>query len=393
MRKPMNYRYPFLRLCFALVLSFFALKAIAQTTIYRPILTAMPSLRIAADARSAALGEQGVATSADVYSQYWNASKYAFADSYSGIALSYTPWLRGLVNDISLTQVSGYYQLDKGAKHTLGSSLRYFSIGELTQWNELGQSLGALRPNELSFDVSYAYRWHQHYALGATLRYLRADHSLQGSSSAASALVFELSAYMQKPAQLLGYNFVWRAGLSLRNIGSKLSLDGGSRYEYLPTTLALGSGLTYKFDAEHQLGLSVEASKLLVPIYPNADMYPVVAELTEAREHYYARNAWSAMLYSFGDAPGGFSEEFKEIRWSLGAEYTYRDMLFLRAGYAYQSPDKGNLQGLTAGAGIRWRALTFDVSYLMSTVAHNPQDGTFRCSLSLDLAKFPLLFR
>ena len=205
------------------------------------IATAVPSLRISPDARSAALGEQGVATSADVYAQYWSSAKYTFAEQPSGVAISYTPWLRHVTEDMSLIQLVGYHNLNK--KHSLGASVRYFSIGKLNEWNEFGEG----NPYELSADLSYSYRLIDQLAIGATARYIHTDYAQRGASDRQARLAFDLSLYGEQALPVLN-NDKLHYGLALRNLGDKLSYDGNNTYAFLPTTLSLGAGLSHSFD-------------------------------------------------------------------------------------------------------------------------------------------------
>lgn len=362
----------------------------AQTT-YNPVLTAAPSLHITPDARAAALGEQGVATSVDTYSQYWNPAKYAFASSRAGIGLSYTPWLSRITSDVALMQAVGYYKLDGESRHTLGASLRYFTLGMLEIWDELGNSMGVASPNEFALDVSYALKLSEEFSLSAALRYVHSHQELSASNKAASAVVADLSAYMYKYISLGGSESRWTAGISLRNLGSKLTLDNGMG-QYLPANLSLGTGLLYPLNDSHALAFSVEANKLLVPAYPRSTSYRESANYQKALSDYNATSALGGVFMSFNDSPQGFSEEMKEIRWSIGAEYNYKDRLFVRTGYSYLSPDKGNLQGLTMGAGLKLNAFRLDAAYFVSTIQQNPLDQTLRLSLGLDLEALRHLF-
>lgn len=362
----------------------------AQTT-YNPVLTAAPSLHISPDARGAALGEQGVATSADIYSQYWNPAKYAFAASRAGLGFSYTPWLSRITSDIALMQAVGYYKLDKESRHTLGASLRYFTLGKLQTWDEMGNSLGLVSPNEFAFDLSYAVRLSEEFSLSAALRYINSDQELSASNKSASAVVADLSAYMYKYIRLGNTESRWTAGISLKNLGSKLTLDNGTS-QYLPTNLAIGTGLLYPINDKNALSISLELNKLLVPAFPRSTSYQEDTNYQKALSDYNSTSALGGIFKSFNDSPRGFSEEMKEIRWSIGAEYNYNEMLFLRAGYSYFSPDKGNLQGLTAGAGVKFKAFRLDASYFVSTIQQNPLDQTLRLSLGLDLDALAKLF-
>lgn len=369
-----------------LSLSLFILPTFLQAQIkLNPVLTAVPSLHITPDARAAALGEQGVASSADIYSQYWNPAKYPFISSRSGFGFSYTPWLSKITNDIALMQFVGYHKLDKQSNHTLGASIRYFSLGKVTTWDEIGRSLGTVSPSEFAIDVSYAIKLGDAYALSATLRYINSKREFNAENKSASAVVADFSAYMNRYIRIGEAESRWTAGISLRNMGAKLSLDDGQSH-FLPTNLSIGTGLLYPIDPSNALSLQLEVNKLLVPAYPRFGD-------DSAKTAYEKTSAMSGMLKSFSDAPGGFSEELKELRWSIGAEYNHKDKFFARLGYSYLHPDKGNLQALTAGAGFKLSAFRIDAAYTISTVAYNPLDQTLRFSLGFDLEALTKLFK
>lgn len=376
-----------------LLVGIFGFAAVAEgQEVFNPVLVAAPSLHITPDARAAGLGEQGVATSADQYAQFWNPAKYPFAKSRAGIGLSYTPWLSKITEGISLVQLVGHYSLGEEQRHNLGASLRYFSLGKVTQWDELGRSLGEVSPNELALDLSYAIKLSPEFALATTLRYIRSNQEINTENKAASAVVADLSAYMNKYVVLGGRESRWTAGLSIKNIGSKLNLDGGNS-QYLPTNLALGTGLLYPIDPSNAIAVSLEANKLLVPSYPRREAYTDTERYEQAKKQYEEGGAIASMFRSFGDAPGGFGEEIKEIRWSLGLEYNHKDKFFARAGYSYLHPDKGRLQALSAGVGVKFGAVRVDASYLLSTIQHNPLDQSLRFSLGFDLEALTKMFR
>lgn len=375
----------------ALGLSLLAGGSLAAQKSYNPLHSAATSLRISPDARGAALGDQGVSTAPDAFAQYWNPAKYSFADSRAGIGLSYTPWLRQVSKDIALMQVVGYYQLDKAAKHSLGGSLRYLSIGSVESWDELGNSLGSVKPNEFALDLSYSYKLSPSISLATALRFVSSQQDIAGGSGANTALVFDLAAYAQRPLQLLGRQGQWRAGIALSNLGSKLTISNGNS-QYLPAKMALGAGLSLKLDEANALSLDLQVAKHLMPAYPRLNSYDTPEAYAEALKRYNSTSAWSGIFYSFHDAPGGFAEEMKELHWSLGAEYSLRDRFFLRAGYSLLSPDKGSLQGFTAGAGLKLNAFKLDASYFVSSTAQNPLDQTLRLSLGIDMDALVKLF-
>ena len=352
----------------------------AQTAeTFSPVLTAVPSLQIAPDARASAMGDQGTSTSPDPYAQYWNPAKFAFIKSSSGLSLGYTPWLSRLVSDIALMHVGGYYKIggEEGTQ-TLGASLRYFTLGKLTRWDATGKSLGEAHPNEFAFDVSYARKLSESYSMAVALRYIHSDQGASQGQSAGKAFAADIAGYLHKYVTLGGAEALWTLGFNVRNIGTKISFDGGANSSFIPTNLGLGTGLLYPIDETNAISFNVEANELLVPT-------PPLAGDAQEIKSYTSTSSIAGIFKSLGDAPGGFKEELREIRLSLGAEYNYNDKFFVRAGYSYLHPTKGNLQALTAGAGFRTKAFRIDASYLISTIANNPLDQTLRFTLAFDI--------
>lgn len=366
----------------------------AQRIDYRPILTAVPSLQITPDARSAGMGDVGVATTVDPYAQYWNPAKYAFAASKGGLSLSYTPWLSQLVSDVALMQVSGYYKLGgESDNQAIGASLRYFSLGKMTRWDELGKSLGEAHPNEFALDLSYSLKLSESYSMAVALRYVNSNQDISGENGAASTFVADIAGYRHKYVFIGDAEALWTLGFNLKNLGSKISFDGGANSSFLPTNLALGTGLLYPIDEYNMISINLEANKLLVPMHPRLSDYENDhTAYQKAMSDYRNMSSLTGIFKSFTDAKGGFSEELSEIRWSIGAEYNYNDRFFLRGGYTYLHPMKGNLQAFTAGAGFRMSALRLDASYMMSTVAQNPLDQTLRFTLGFNLEGLRNLF-
>lgn len=365
----------------------------AEAEAYRPVLTAVPSLQISPDARAAAMGDIGVSTTADPYAQYWNPAKYAFATSKAAFSMSYTPWLRQLVNDIALMQVTGYYKLGSEDNQALGASLRYFSMGRLTKFDELGASLGEASPNEFAVDLSYSLQLSPAYSMAVGLRYIHSRLGTNEEHSAGSAFAADIAGYMNRYVMLGGAESLWTLGFNIKNIGTKLSFDDGATSSFIPTNLALGTGLLYPIDEYNMLSVNVEANKLLVPTPPALTPTMTREEQEQKLAAYRDISPIAGIFKSLGDAPGGFAEELREIRWSLGAEYSYNDKFFLRAGYSYLHATKGHLQAFTAGAGFKMSAFRIDASYLMSTVQNNPLDQTLRFSLAFDMEGIRNLFR
>lgn len=363
------------------------------TQYYNPVSTAVPSLALAPDARSAGLGEQGVATSADAAAQYWNVAKLPFAQSRASLAFSYTPWMRKVTEDVALMHLSGYYQIGGELQHTLGASLRYFSMGDVQEWNAYGQVLGSTSPKELGLDVSYSLRLGKYYGLGIALRYISANQNTVTEGNSGSGFAVDLGAYMQREGKLFDRSVDWRAGLALRNVGDKIRLSGSPYASFIPTTLALGAGGTVHMDKAHSLGLTIELSKLLVPTPPLLDATQTDAERSDLIASYRSTSAWKGLLSSFSDAPGGMSEELRELRLSVGAEYSYMQRFHARLGYAHMHPSKGNLQGFTFGLGFSHSAFNLDASYMISTIASSPLDETLRFSVAFNLEGVRALFR
>ncbi len=360
----------------------------AQQTVetFNPVLTATPSLQITPDARAAAMGELGTSTTPDPYAQYWNPAKFAFLKSEAGLSLSYTPWLSRLVSDIALMHVGGYYKIggEEGTQ-AIGASLRYFSMGKLTKWDASGRSLGEAHPNEFAFDASYSRKLSNEFSMAVALRYIHSDQDAGRGHSPGNAFAADIAGYLHKYVTLGSAEALWTLGFNVRNIGTKISFDGGTNTAFIPTNLGVGTGMLYPIDEVNSIALNIEANKLLVPT-------PTIGNVQKAKD-YNKTSAIAGIFKSFTDAPGGFKEEWREIRWSLGAEYNYNDKFFVRAGYSYLHPTKGNLQAFTAGAGFRMKALRIDASYLVSTISDNPLDQTLRFTLAFDMEGIRQLFK
>jgi len=381
----------------------------------RVITTGVPFTLIAADARSASMGDMGVATSADGFSQQWNASKYTFSETKSGIAVSYTPYLSQLVKDIFLGNVTYFNRFDD--RSAFGASIRYFSLGdiELVE-DEFSESLTE-RPNELTLDASYALRLSDHYAMSVTMRYLRSDLKITGiDNNPASANTFgvDISGFYQSEENAYSdFNGRWRGGFAIQNLGPKFNYDDGGTENFQPTTLRLGGGFDFIFDEYNTLSLTTEFSKLLVPTPPalgdvfeyedrngngvydpengtDATDTDIEGALVENNVIIGGQsqdvNFFKGVFQSFGDAPDGFSEELKEIVWSLGAEYAYQDSFSFRAGYFNESEEKGFRKFIAIGAGFKANVVNIDISYLFSaSKVPSPLENTLRFSLTFNI--------
>ncbi len=358
-----------------------------------PVTTAVPSLAITPDARGAGLGDQGVSTTPSPYSQYWNPAQYAFSHSKAGISLSYTPWLSQLVNDIALMQVGGYYKLGSDDNQALGASLRYFSIGKFDAYNEQGNKIAEARPNEFAFDLSYSLKLNPNFSMAVALRYIRSAHDVTKEQEDGQAFSADIAGYMHRYVMLGSAEGLWSFGFNVKNIGTKISFDSGANTSFIPANLGIGTGLLYPIDDYNMIAVNVEANKLLVPTLNKLGTDATKEEEKKAIDDYNNTSAIAGIFKSFGDAPGGFAEELKEVRWSLGAEYSYDDKFFLRAGYTYLHPTKGALQAFTAGAGFKMSSIRIDASYMMSTVPQNPLDQTLRFTLAFDMDGLKNLFK
>jgi hypothetical protein len=361
---------------------------------FNPIHTTVMSLSIAPDARGGSMGDNGAATLPDINSQYWNPSKYAFMESKAGIALSYTPWLRKLVNDVAMTYAAGYYKLGSSDRSALSASLRYFSLGYVPLTDYGGTQYLSLNPYEMAFDASFSQKLSETSSLAVTLRYIRSDMGADAEDELQpdNGFAADISGYTEKYVYIGEGEGLWSAGFNVSNLGSKISFDGGATQQYLPANLRLGTGLLYPFDEYNQLGVYLDLNKYLVPTIPLRKDEETDEDYEKRRDKYNSMGSLSAAWKSFSDAPDGFAEELKEINMSLGLEYSYNNQFFVRGGYYYENPMKGNRQYFSVGAGFKMNVFQLDAAYLISTVQNNPLDQTLRVSLSFDMDGLRSLF-
>lgn len=366
------------------------IKATAQES-NRVITTGVPFLLIAADARSGGMGDIGVATSADAFSQQWNPAKYAFAISKQGIGITYTPYLSNLVNDIFLGNLTYYNRIDE--KSAVAVSFRYFSLGDIELRDTFDQEPLIQSPNEFTFDVSYALRLSERFSMAVAGRYLRSDLKIQASNedaSAAGSFAVDVAGYYQ--SEEIAYNDFdgrWRAGFNVSNVGPKIKYDDVGQENFLPTNLGVGAGFDFILDQYNKVGVNLELNKLLVPTPPDTDLNGdgeiTSEEQSQAISDYQDISFFSGIFQSFGDAPDGFSEELKEFTWALGAEYWYQDVFAFRTGYFNESEEKGSRKFLSLGAGFKYTAINIDISYLFSTSkVRSPLEGTLRFGLTFN---------
>lgn len=382
------------KILFVNIFALLALGAYAQDDV-NPIQTAMPSLNIAPDARAGGMGDAGVATAPDVYSQHWNAAKYAFSPNKAGFGISYTPWLRKIINDIALVYGVGYYKLGNENNQALSASIRYFSIGDVKVVTDLNDFNGVvLSPNELAIDLAYSRKLTETFSGAVTVRYIRADYTgASDETSVGNAFAADISGYNESYIRTGSSESLLSFGFNISNIGTKISTNGDSRNEFLPTNLRLGASLMYPINEVSTISFSADLNKYLVPTPPVKKEGETNDEFSKRMADYRDINPIAGIFKSFGDAPGGFSEEMKEIAWSLGAEYDYNDKFRLRTGYFHENKMKGNRQYLSFGAGFKLSAFQLDVAYLLATAQQNPLDQTLRFSLGFDIDAMKNLFK
>jgi hypothetical protein len=347
-----------------------------------PIVTAVPSLSIAPDARAGGMGDIGVATSPDVNSQYWNPAKYVFMESDAGLSVSYTPWLRKLVTDIDLAYLAGYWKFDQ--RQALSASLRYFSLGDITLMDQLGYPQGSAHPNEVAVDLAYSRLLSDKLSAAIALRFIYSDLNnginLSGGSEMypGSSVAADIAAYYKTPITLQSVDGTLAFGINISNIGSKISYDQNETSNFIPTNLRIGGSFDYPLDNFNKISINADINKLLVP---TPKLNPTSADITA----YNKMSPIAGIFSSFTDAPGGFKEEMEEIMWSLGAEYAYNNQFFVRGGYFNENQFKGNRKYFTAGAGFKLNVFQLDAAYVISTSQSNPLDQTLRFSLTFDL--------
>ena len=363
------------------------------------ILSAMPFLRIVPDARAGAMGDAGIATSADPNAMHFNSSKLAFAEENSSFAATYTPWLRNLgLQDVYLTYLTGYKRVDDLA--TLGFGLRFFSLGEISFTDPEGNPQGEGKPRELEFAVSYNRKLSDNLAMGLSAKYIYSNLA-SGQQvgtlivNSANAFAADISLTYNKKGNLAAAGSETTFGLAITNLGSKVSYTGGNNKDFLPANLGLGTAVLLNFDDYNSITFALDINKLLIPtpvsptiwvdgqIEQNPDYDPDSDQVAD----YRATSSFGALISSFGDAQGGFSEELTEYNLSFGAEYWYSKQFAVRAGYYYENQNKGDRQFLTVGIGLKYNVFNIDLSYLVPTNnRRNPLDNTLRFGLIFDFA-------
>lgn len=344
------------------------------------ITSAVPFLMITPNSRAGGMGDVGVATSPDANSQHWNAAKYVHMEEEFGASISYTPWLRKLVEDINISYLTGYKKFNKNS--AIAASLRYFSLGNIDFTDANGSLLKTHRPNEFALDVSYSLLFTDGFSGAVSLRFINSNltggiSSSTTDSKAGRAIAGDISLFYTKELKLAGRKSNMAYGLNISNIGNKISYSSESS-NFLPTNLRLGGALSHDFDEFNSLEFAIDVNKLLIPTPPilDEDGNPVgnVSELGPIE----------GIFQSFNDAPGGSKEEFREITYSFGLEYWYNKRFALRTGYFHEHATKGNRKFFTAGLGLKLNVFQLDFAYLIPTQQNNPLANTLRFSLVFD---------
>jgi hypothetical protein len=360
----------------------------------RVITTAVPFLLVSADARAAGMGDMGVATSTDVFSQQWNPAKYAFAIDQQGFSISYTPYLTDLANDISLGQITYYNKISE--RSAFAGSLRYFGFGdiELRETGDPNEVPRTVAPNEFALDGSYSLKLSERFSMAVAGRYIRSNLKVvtdNADATAATSFSIDVAGFYQ--SEEIAYNEFngrWRAGFNIQNLGPKISYDNDDfSTNFLPANLKIGTGFDFILDDYSKVALNLEFNKLLVPTPQNPDLNgdgTVTAEERAENFDNYRSIGWvSGVFESFGDAPDGFSEELKEFTYAVGAEYSYQDSFAMRLGYFNESDLKGARKFFSLGAGFKYNVVKVDMSYLFSaSKVKNPLENTLRFSLTFN---------
>jgi hypothetical protein len=376
-----------------LLLVLYSVNLKAQDDI-NPITTAVPFLLIAPDSRAGSMGDVGAATTPDANSQYWNPAKYPFIDHDFGFSMSYSPWLRSLVNDINLAYLSGYMRINNMS--SVSASLRYFSMGEIQFTDKVGNDLGTYKPNEFAIDAAYSRLLGDNFSAAVAIRYinsnLTAGQNVGGQQTqVGQSVAADVAMYYRKKFKFNDTKMEFALGLNISNIGAKISYSESLERDFIPTNFRFGPSLAIDLDKYNKITIAVDINKLLVPtppIYaedsagnaiPDGDGWWVIDKGEDPR-----RSVGNAIFTSWSDAPGGFSEELKEFYIGSGIEYAYDQKFFIRGGYFYENEEKGNRKYFTLGAGFKYNVFALDFSYLIPTTQRNPMENTVRFTLVFD---------
>jgi len=363
----------------------------ATTSGANTITTAVPFLAITPDSRAGGMGDAGVGTTPDINSQHWNPAKYIFMESEMGVGLSYSPWLRALVDDINLAYLVGYMKLTD--VDAISTSLRYFSLGEIVFTSDYGEITGQQNPNEFAVDLGYNRLLSEKWSGAVAVRYIRSD--LTGGqlvngveTNAGNSFAADVAFYFLNEFRSNGRDKIFSAGINVQNIGAKISYTEGEVKDFIPTNLKLGTSYTINLDEYNSFSFSFDANKLLVPTPPADSTQYDPDDVILPGGINSDMGVIEGIFKSFYDAPGGFKEELQEITLGLGVEYWYNKQFALRAGYFYEHENKGNRKYITAGAGLKMNVFALDFSYLLPTQRNHPLENTLRFTLSFDIDAF-----
>jgi hypothetical protein len=368
-----------------------------------PVMTSMPSLTIAPDGRAAGMGDVGVATNADINSQHWNPAKYAFMESKGGITANYTPWLTKLVSDIDLAHIAGYYNMGDRAG-ALSASFTYFSMGAVQLVDYSGTAFQEAHPNEWALDLAYSRKLHENLSMAVAMRFLYSDLNNGVNASVTTAaqemhpawtMAADISLYYKQPISLPMGESYFGLGFNLSNLGGKMSYDEGTTQNFIPANMRLGVSYEIPFDNYNRLMATVECNKMLVPTYESKFAENKTTNRME-QEEFSSISSVNGWWMSFCDAPGyttddgkvvsPLAEEFQEVQWGVGLEYSYNRQFFGRVGYSHENYWKGNRRYVTLGAGFNLSIFSLDFAYCIATAPSNPLDQTMRFTLGFDLA-------
>ena len=375
-----------LRIAFFLTLSLVLISSyvFAQQTKFNVVTSAVPFLRISPDARAGSMGELSLATDPDASSSYFNLGKVPFNTSVGGVNVTYTPWLKKIVNDVYLASLAGYYKLDD--QQAISASFRYFSLGSIQLTDAFGNPLQSVNPKEFGVDFGYSRKLSDHLGLGIGLKYIYSNLA-QGVSGykAGNSVAADIGLYYN------GHNEAgqgWAFGAALTNLGAKIGYSNNAdEKDFIPANLGLGTTYTKVIDESNKISFGIDVNKLLVPTPPVFKNDPPTAEDSAILVDYRKKGVVSSWFSSFGDAPDGFSEELKEFQISTGLEYSYNNQFAVRAGYFYENKYKGNRRYFTTGVGIKYNVFELNFSYLVpsgSGISQNPLSNTLRFSLVFD---------
>ena len=355
------------------------------------ITTAVPFLLISPDSRAGGMGDVGVATSPDANSLHWNPAKYSFIDEDMGFAVSYVPWLRELVPDINLSYISGYKKLNKN--DVIAMELRYFTLGDITFTDVIGNNLGQYKPNEFAIGSSYSRKLSDQFSLAISGRYIYSNltggQSAGGiATNAGQSIAADVAGYYVKDIRIAKKDAELAFGANISNIGNKISYTETSTRDFIPINLRLGAAVNTDFDEYNKISFAFDLNKLLVPTPP---MYndSIIDQIDLGKDPNVS--VVSGIFQSFGDAPGGFNEEIREINFSLGTEYWYNNQFAIRAGYFNEHNTKGGRKFFTFGSGVKYNVFALDFSYLINASrainGNNPLANTMRFTLTFDFGQ------